>query len=49
MATYTLKNTPPILSLINWVADDPQRATQVGASLIGLGVAILVLAAIFSS
>ena len=49
MSTYTLKRRPSMLSLIAWVAEDPQKAAQVGAGLIGLGVAILVLVAIFSS
>lgn len=49
MYTYTLKKKPPILSLAEWVAENPQRAKQVGANLIGLGVVILVLAAIFSA
>jgi len=49
MTTYTLKKTPDILSLIDLVAENPQRASQVGASLIVLGVAVLVLVSIFSS
>jgi len=50
MQTYALKTpTPPILSIIDWVAEEPQNAAKVGASLIVLGVAILVLVAIFSS
>ena len=49
MQTYTLKRTPSILSLIDLVAEDPQKAAQVGVGLIVVGVAILVLVAIFSS
>ena len=46
--TYS-STEPPILSLIGWVAENPQRAAQVGAGLIVVGAAILVLVAIFSS
>jgi len=50
MQTYTLKTpTPPILSIIDWVAEDSQNAAKVGVSLIVLGVAILILVAIFGS
>jgi hypothetical protein len=50
MQTYTLKaRSPPTLDLITWVAEEPQKATKVGAGLIVVGVAILILAAIFSS
>jgi hypothetical protein len=50
MQTYSLKTpTPPILSIIDWVAEEPQNAAKVGASLIVVGVAILVLVVIFGS
>jgi len=49
MQTYTSTKTPDFLSLIDLVAENPQRASQVGVSLIVLGVAVLVLVAIFSS
>lgn len=47
-ATYSAALSPT-LSLISWVAENPKKAQQVGAGLIVVGVAILVLAAIFSS
>jgi len=50
MQTYTLKKpTPSIVSFIDWVAKDPQNAAKVAASIIIFGVAILAIAAIFSS
>jgi hypothetical protein len=50
MQTYALKTrTPPVVSLIDWVAEDRRKAAEVGAGLIVVGVAILVLVAIFSS
>jgi hypothetical protein len=57
METYTLQRKPsnayssvePILRLVDLVAENPQKATQVATGLIGFGVLILFLAAIFSS
>jgi len=40
---------PTTSSIINWVAEDPENAARVGAGLIVLGGAILILAAILSS
>lgn len=58
METYTLQRKPinayssvesSILSLLDLVAEEPQKAVQIATGLIVVGVAILVLAAIFSS
>jgi hypothetical protein len=50
MANYALKvYTPPAVNLIDWVAENPKNAAQVGAGLIVAGAAILILVAIFSS
>jgi hypothetical protein len=42
-------NTPPVVNLINWVAENPKRAAQVGAGLMVVGAMILILDAIFRS
>jgi hypothetical protein len=50
METYALKTpAPPVLSIIDWVAENPQNAAKVGAGLIVFGLAIFAIAAIFSS
>lgn len=42
-------NSPPVLDLVNWVAKNPDRATQVGAGLVVIGGLILLLDALFRS
>jgi hypothetical protein len=50
MNSITVKTpTPPIISVIDFVAKDPENAAKVGIGLIVLGGALLVLASIFSS
>ena len=50
MEKYPLK-TPaaPVFGIIDRVAENPENAAKFGASLIILGLAILAIAAIFSS
>ena len=55
MQSYTLKRSPDnyrsvessILDLLDLVAKNPERAGQVGAGLVVVGAAILILVAIF--
>jgi len=58
MQKYNLETKPAnnygsaessILSLLDLVAEEPEKAVQIATGLIVVGVAILVLVAIFSS
>ena len=42
---YQVKAT---IKLYEWVRDDPERAADTGIKLVGVGVALLFLAALFS-
>lgn len=36
------------LSLYDWVNEDPERAIETGAKLIGVGVVLIILSSLFS-
>jgi hypothetical protein len=40
---------PAAANLINWVAENPKKAAQVGIGLMAVGAAIVILDAIFRS
>ena len=41
-----LAQAEAVYKLIKWVYDDPNRATEVGSKLVGLGLAVLGIACI---